>query len=158
MRFEKTKQKVFTTQKTHTQKARLRTWLEIIIIIFVASSDLFSLLKVSQVSPGELFAKLKNAVLLKTENKDNQKEISFEEKITSEIDGKILNITAIEKITEHIYKIKSQEGIEVILTSEKSIKSQSGTLQTLLTKAKIDNKVISSVDFRFNKLVVRYGQ
>ncbi len=158
MRFEKSKQKVFTTQKTHTQKARLRTWLEIIIIIFVAAGSIFSLLKVSQVSPGELFAKVKNAVLLKTENKDNQKEISFEEKITSEIDGKILNITAIEKITEHIYKIKSQEGIEVILTSEKSIKSQSGTLQTLLTKAKIDNKVISSVDFRFNKLVVRYGQ
>ena len=67
-----------------------------------------------------------------------------------------MNIISIDKQTAGYAVIKSKEGVEVIISEDKDLDFQVRTLQTLLSKAKIEKRILLLVDFRFEKLVVRY--
>ena len=57
---------------------------------------------------------------------------------------------------ENDISVKAKNGPTILFSTKKSLTDQVSTLQTLLTKAKIDNKAIKKVDFRFEKIVVEY--
>lgn len=73
--------------------------------------------------------------------------------ITSE---KILEVDRIERTSENDLLLFSKNGVVVFFDDQKSLDDQVATLQTLLTKARIDNKALKKVDFRFEKIVVEY--
>lgn len=81
------------------------------------------------------------------------KEEELEKMITSE---KILEVDRIERTSENDLLLFSKNGVVVFFDDQKSLDDQVATLQTLLTKARIDNKALKKVDFRFEKIVVEY--
>ena len=155
MRFKKARG-VFTTPKIHTKKRRLRLAIEILLISLVVIGTVFSALKFREFPLAKLTKSLKNAVTLKEETKPKTDQTSVEAQIKELIDKKILTVTSIEKSGEKFAIIKSKENTSVIISTEKNLESQAKTLQTVLSKAKIEEKEISVVDFRFDKLIVRY--
>ena len=50
----------------------------------------------------------------------------------------------------------SKTGVTIFFSKEKNFRESISTLQTLLAKAKIDNKTVKQVDFRFDKIIVKY--
>ncbi|HEX7456016.1 MAG TPA: hypothetical protein VF303_00930 [Candidatus Nanoarchaeia archaeon] len=158
MKFKKQPKKVFVAERVHKKTARVRVAIELLLVVVVIIGTSFSLVRWNKVSWQGMFEKLKEVVSLKKPVLNTSREATFEERIKETIDEKILNITSLEETSEGNFQIKSSEGVVVIISKDKNLESQSRTLQTLLTKAKIEKKTVSHVDFRFDKLVVRYSQ
>ena len=155
MRFKKARS-VFTTPKVHTKKRRLRLTIEILLISLVLIGTVFSVLRFRDFSFEKLTKNFQNAITLKKPTQSKTDQISVEAKIKELIDKKILTITSIEKSEGGFAVIKSKEKTSVIISTEKNLENQAKTLQTVLSKAKIEEKEVSLVDFRFDKLIVRY--
>lgn len=66
------------------------------------------------------------------------------------------NLEVKSRLGEDIFVVKNAE--KLIFSLKKDIFGQLGSLQLILQKAKIDGKVIESVDLRFDKPVVVYGK
>lgn len=148
-------QQVFVAPKVHTKVRNIRLTIEILLLIVVVIGTIFSLLLPSNFSLQTRLEDLKGLISLKKQNFE-PKAPSFEERAATSIDKKLLNITSLESGSEGFVTIRSMEGVTVILSSQKDIETQTRALQTVLSKAKIEGKAVSLVDFRFDKLVVRY--
>ena len=138
MSVRKSPQKIFSAPKTHNNKRKAIFLVEILVIILLITGTIISFVALDEFAPSDYFKKFTNLALLKRPSQKKE-EKSFEEKIREAIDKKILDVTAIEK---------SNEGLGF----------QARTLQTVLSKAKIENRVASLVDFRFDKIVVQYSR
>ena len=152
---KKDPRQVFAAPKTHSKLRNIRLAIEILILIVVTAGTILSLLAPGNFSFQKGLENLRGLVGLKKQNLV-QTEASFEERVASAVDKKILNITSLEKSTEGFVTIKSAEEVTVVLSSQKDLDSQTRTLQTVLSKAKIEGREVSLVDFRFDKIVVRY--
>jgi hypothetical protein len=149
-------QKVFTTEKTHARKKRLRLIAELSVVALVIIGTGLTIFSLESFSYEKAFSRAKELLRLQRDEAPVSVGLTFEEKIRNEIDKKILNIASIEKTSEKNFKIKTAEKVTVFISTDKDLEFQSGTLQRLLSKAKIEKKRVSVVDFRFDKLVVRY--
>ena len=156
MKFEISKRKEFVAPKTHRRKRLIRVVIEVSVIVAVLLGTILSLVRFSNFSFEKAGEKLLNTVSLREPTYKTSKETTFEEKIEQLIDGKILDIVSIEETKEGNFEIKSKEGVVVVVSGNKDLDFQARTLQTLLAKAKIDKRQVVLVDFRFDKLVVRY--
>lgn len=156
MKFKRSVQKAFVVPKTHEKKKRVRLAVEFLLIGSVLVGTVIGLIRFGEFSFGKTAAKLRSVVSLRTPVLEVTKEASFEEKIKKLIDKRVLEIASIEKTPEGNFKIKSKVGVVVVIAANKDLEIQAGTLQTLLAKAKIEKKQVALVDFRFDKLVVRY--
>jgi hypothetical protein len=146
---------VFSVPKVHTRKKRVWLAIEIIIVLAVLVGTIFTFLWSSNFSTQKVLDNLKEFLSLKKQN-EVAKGVSFEEQVRSSIDGKIIKISSLEKSPEGFLVIRDKDGLTVVLSPEKDLETQVRTLQTLLGKAKIEKRAVSLVDFRFEKLVVRY--
>ena len=151
-------QKVFVTEKTHSKTKNLRLVIELAIVVLVIVGTGFTVFGLNDFSYDKFFDRTKELFRLKKEEITKPTEITFEEKIKREIDKKILNFSTIQETSGGNYKIKTRERVLVYISASKDLEFQSGTLQRLLSKAKIEKKTLILVDFRFDKLVVRYKQ
>lgn len=149
-------QKVFVSEKTHSRGKRLRLLVELAIIGLVIVGTGFTLFRLGDFSYDKFIDRAKDLLSLEREEVSEEVETTFEEKIKQEIDKKILTIIAIEETSEGNYKVKTRDKVTVFISASKDLGFQSGALQKLLSKAKIEKKTINLVDFRFDKLVVRY--
>ena len=152
---KKDPQQVFVAPKVHSKLRNIRLAIEILILIVVAAGTILSLLLPSNFSFQKELENLRGLVGPKKQNLV-QTEPSFEERAIFAIDKKLLNIASLEKGAEGFITLKSSQGVTVILSSQKDLDAQTRTLQTVLSKAKIEGKAVSLVDFRFDKIVVRY--
>jgi len=148
-------QQVFVAPRIHTKVRSIRQAIEILLLIVVAIGTIFSLLLPSNFSLQMRLENLAGLISLKKQNFE-PKAPSFEERVITAVDKKFLNITSLERGAEGFITIKSSEGVTVIFSTQKDIETQARTLQTVLSKAKIEGKAVSLVDFRFDKIVVRY--
>lgn len=156
MKFKKSVQKAFIAPKTHEKKKRIRLAVEFLLISSVLVGTILGLIRFGEFSFGDTAAKLRSVVSLRMPVLEVTREATFEEKIKKLIDKKVLEIASIEKTSEGNFKIRSYEEIVVVIAANKDLEIQARTLQTLLAKAKIENEQVALVDFRFDKLVVRY--
>ena len=156
MKFKKSVQKAFIAPKTHEKKKRIRLAVEFLLISSVLVGTILGLIRFGEFSFGDTAAKLRSVVSLRMPVLEVTGEATFEEKIKKLIDKKVLEIASIEKTSEGNFKIRSHAEVVVIIAANKDLEIQAKTLQTLLAKAKIDNEQVALVDFRFDKLVVRY--
>jgi len=155
--FDKNKptKEIYSPPKTHASIKRTLFLIEISILVLVFIGTIFYFFRPSEISFEKMLVKAKEIVSLKKQ-KEEQKGATLEEKLRREIDGKILSIISIDKQTDGYVVIRSKEGVEVIISEDKDLDFQVRTLQNLLSKAKIEKRILLLVDFRFEKLVVRY--
>ena len=146
---------VFSVPKIHTRTKKVWLATEITIVLAVLAGTVFTFFWSSGFSPQKALEKLKGIVSLKKQNATAEK-LSFEQAARLSIDGKLLKITEVEKSPEGSLAMKDDQGLVLILSPTKDLETQVRALQTVLSKAKIEKRTVSLVDFRFEKLVVRY--
>ena len=156
MKFEISKRKEFVVPKTHRRQKLIRVAIEVSVIVSVFVGTILSLVRFSNFSFEEATEKFLNTISLREPTYKTVKETTFGGKIEQLINGKVLNVVSIEETKEGNFEIKSKEGVIVVIAENKDLEFQARTLQTLLAKAKIEKRQVALVDFRFDKLVVRY--
>ena len=157
IKLEKKKYTVFTPTKEHSNKRRLIFLVEVAAVITIALGTASFFLVPKDFSTQNLLGTFRDIISLKkTESSLDEK--TFENLLREEVDGKILRVTSIKNSNQGFYTVESTEGLKVIFDENKALDGQVRTLQTLLSKAKIDKKRVILVDFRFDKLVIRYSR
>ncbi|OGY21646.1 MAG: hypothetical protein A2126_01995 [Candidatus Woykebacteria bacterium GWB1_45_5] len=147
--------KVFSTPKIHSRTKVTRLAIEVILLLIVLIGTGLTLFWPTGFSLEKNLQNLKEILSLKRQ-KVEVKGLSFEEKVRGLVDGKVIHIALLEKSSEGFVTVRDDEGLAVIFSPKKDLETQVRTLQTLLSKAKIEKRAITLVDFRFDKLVVRY--
>lgn len=154
---KKVKYPVFIPKKEYSKKRHLIFLIEagVITIILVGTIAIFLIPK--DLSFKNVAEKFRNSVgLKKTETpKDDQ---TYEDLLRASLDGKVLKVSSIKKSDDSFYTVESTEGLKIVFDENKDLSSQIRALQTLLSKAKINKKRPVFIDFRFEKLVVRYSE
>ncbi len=145
---------VFVPEKKHNKKRKTLLIVEISLLVLVLLGTTAFFLKESGFSFSSLGSRLSKAFSLQSPPAKKTSS-TFTQTAKDEIDKKILNIVDI-SVGEGFVDIKTKEGVEIFLDVKKDLDDQVETLQTLLSKAKIDKREIVFVDFRFEKLVVQY--
>ena len=144
--------------KIHTKKRKWRQTVEIIIVAVVVVGSLFTFFQFNDISVDQAISKLREAFKIQREIPTINTEASVEERIKAVFEDKMLKITSIDDSNDKFVTIKSKEKVTVVISTLKDMEEQAQTLQNVLTKAKIESKSVSLVDFRFDKLVVRYNR
>lgn len=144
--------------KIHTKKRKWRLAIEVIFIVVISIGSLFTLLRFNDISIDQIIENIGKSLRLQRQPSLVSEGVPIEERIRQLIDKKVLNIVSIEKSDKGFITIWSKERIKVILSSDSDLEVQAKTLQNVLSKAKIEGKSVSLVDFRFEKLVVRYNR
>lgn len=148
---------VFSVKKKHAWRGNLITLVEIILIIIVVAGTIVWLLIANHFSLNSFLKNLRKSVQPQATFESKPKIQSKEDELKSLINNdNVLEISSLIKTPEGDLQITSQNGPSVNFSSKKSLQQQVSTLQTLLAKAKIDNKPLKKVDFRFSKIVVEY--
>jgi len=145
--------KTFEISKVNSKRKRIIFFIEILVVFSLVAGITFSFLNLNNFNYPKIFEAIKGTLNLK--QAQQHKDLSFEEKARNLIDKKILDITELKK-TDQGLDIKTKQGIEVFISDDKDLGDQVKTLQTVLSKAKIEKREVLLIDFRFDKLVVRY--
>ena len=157
MRFKKIGPKVFTISKEHKNRKRFVFIIELLAVFLLLVGTGLTFFGPREASPVTWFANLEDKFSVKKIMSENES-VSFEEQVTKLVDGKILHVSSLKKSSQGFFVLESTEGIKVILSESKDLKNQIGALQTVLSKAKIDKQKVILIDFRLEKLVVRYSR
>ncbi|MCL5411134.1 MAG: hypothetical protein M1150_00080 [Patescibacteria group bacterium] len=84
-----------------------------------------------------------------------KKEKSFEEQIAEQLNPDLFKMKET-KAVEAGVEFDSAEGMQAIFSKQKDPTEQVTSLQTVLSRARIDGRKVKKIDFRFDKLVVEY--
>lgn len=148
---------VFTVKKKHAWREQLLRWVGLFLtaVVLIGTAVWFF------VSANFSFRTLLNTTLAKLspeiKKEDKIQAVNKEDELREIIEkDKVVEIESISRTTEGDISLKAKNGPQVFFAIKKSLTDQVSTLQTLLTKAKIDNKAVKKVDFRFEKVVVEY--
>lgn len=145
---------VFKVKKKHSWKGNLIRFLELTLLFIVISGTVFWYLSQSHFSLPKFFDSVKSALSPKIEKKVVNKTETAEDKLTRIIkESRLFEIESLKKI-ESGFEVRSKNNLLVVFSDDKDFSESVRTLQTLLAKAKIDNKTVKRVDFRFDKLIV----
>lgn len=148
---------LFSVKKQHAWRDQLVRFIGLGLIGIVLLGTAFWLLLAANFSAekflGGVVQKLKPEV--KQEPREKPKTKIEELKQLLEEDN-LVEISSQANTPEGDILITTKGGQVLIFAVSKSLMDQVRTLQTLLTKAKIDNKALKKVDFRFEKTVVEY--
>lgn len=153
----KTAVPVFTIQKKHAWRDQIIRWVSVGLVIVVLAGTLIWLLVSARFSFGNFFSDQIQRLKPEIKQEKVKENLTPEQELIILIEErKVLQIDSISQTAEGDLQLRSKEGTVVIFAVEKSLTDQLTTLQTLLTKAKIDNKALKKVDFRFEKIVIEY--
>lgn len=144
------------TSRTFSKKKRLMFVLEVFLLLIVTGGTLFSLSNLKNISLREVATKVKGIISIQKQDQDEKKDISLEEKINRNFANVIPGIVSIDTNKKDFSTIKTRDKTTVIISNLYSLEEQAETLQNILSKAKIEERNIALVDFRFDKLIVRY--
>lgn len=148
---------IFSVRRKHAWRDQILRYISLILIgtvvlgtaVWFLISANFSWAKFMTQFLEKVRPEIKKEEKLIVESKEDELKMLIEK-------DKIVDIDAIGKTLEGNISLKVKNGPQVFFAVKKSLVDQVATLQTLLTKAKIDNKAIKKVDFRFEKIIVEY--
>lgn len=147
---------VFQVKKKHSWRGRLVRLLEVLLIVLVLLGTLVWYLVSSHFSFNNFFKSAVQLLSIKVEKTKVIKQQTDQDKLKSAIEeSKVFEIESIKGV-QGGFEVKSKSGLIVDFSKEKNFDESIRTLQTLLAKAKIDNKTVKQVDFRFDKIIVKY--
>ncbi len=147
---------VFFVKKKYSWKDKLIRFLELGLIILVVLGTVGWILISTHFSVGNFvastFTKLKPQVASKS-----AEPLTNEEKLKKILlDRSVLTVASITNVSNNFLEVHSADGSVIFFSLKKDFAEQVTTLQSLLAKAKIDNKSLKKADFRFSKIVVEY--
>src|SRR3989344_6420033 len=148
--------RVFSIQKVHHPKIRFLAAIEVILILIVILGKAVGFLNFKKISPAKFFGNLPLTLVPKQATESVQKRVSFEEQVKSLLKDSSAVVAKSETTAEGSLLITAGEGTKIYFNASRDTAEQVTTLQTVLSKAKIDGKQVKKVDFRFDKLVVEY--
>ena len=144
----------FETQKKNSSKKKFVNFFEILLITFVVLGTALWLLISSHFSFQTLFA---NALRTLTPQVSTEKKTAPQ--IPEETVKKLLNgtleVTSTSRTEDGSLQVATKNNLVIIFSLKKDLAGQVRSLQTILAKAKIDNKTIQKVDFRFSKTIIQ---
>ena len=148
---------VFQVKKKFYVKNRLLGIFQLVLILVVIGGTGIWLLLNSRFSFGSFF----DSVLKKIEP-----EFVVQQKNTSQTpsqqlrsllsEDNLVTVTSITATTEGDLQVQSKEVPLLIFSKDKNLADQVRALQTILAQAKISNRNLKKVDFRFDKVIVEY--
>lgn len=150
MRLSKQEAKVFVPKRVNRKKQVLYKLVLLTIAVLVLVGTVYPFYRVYFPQAKDFFL---NNLSLKINNEGN-KNTSFEEKLRVGLEGRleVLNITSSSEGTKAVLL----DGTQVWFSPEKDLEQELRSLQTLLSKATIENRKLKRVDFRFSKVVLEY--
>ena len=147
---------LFEVKKKHSWRGRLISAIEIGLILVVLVGTVVWVLWQSHFSFGnfvkQISEKLRPEIVVQKNTRDKTAKEDLRNLIESQ---KVFEIEYFNDTTNG-FEVKGKNNAIVVFSTAKDFAEQVTTLQTLLAKAKIDNKVIKRIDFRFEKIVVQY--
>ncbi len=147
---------VFQVQKKHSWRGSLIRLLEVLLIIIVLLGTGIWYLNQSHFSVSKFINSTQESLKPKVETQKKVEQKTPQDELKTEIEkSKVFEIESIKEVTGG-FEVKAKNGPTVVFSKEKDFAETIRTLQTLLAKAKIDNKSVRQVDFRFEKIVVQY--
>lgn len=147
---------VFEVKKKHSWRGRLLKVFEIALIAIVLFGTVVWLLIQSHFSVNNFVRQISEKLRPEVSTPNTRELKSAKDALRKSIESqKAFEIETISEVTEG-YEVRLKHNAIVIFSNLKDFGQQVTTLQTLLAKAKIDNKTIKKVDFRFEKIVVQY--
>lgn len=146
---------IFEVKKKHSWKTSLIHYLEISLVIIVVLGTLVWVIVSFHFSFGNIF----NNTFSFFRPKISTETVTGKQSSEAEIyqlfaEQKLFKIVSVNKTEQGDFQVTSDTGVVVFFAANKDLSEQVATLQTLLTKAKIDNKPIKKVDFRFEKIII----
>ncbi len=147
---------VFQVKKKHSWRSTFIRILEIALIVVVLLGTLVWYLLQAHFSLSNFLQSLEQTLTPKIKQPTQVKQQLAKDQLKQKIEeSRIFKIDAISEVQDG-FQVKAKTGLVVIFSKEKDFDETISTLQTLLAKAKIDNKTITHVDFRFDKIIVVY--
>ncbi len=148
--------KQFQVTQIHKPKANLLRLFEILIILAVMGGTIFLFFNHRQVSWQGIVSSFQSLLTPKQATSSSKKEISFEDRLLSDLAKNSFKVKSYSLTQESNYLIVIDQGTKIYFDSKKDSASQVRTLQTLVAKARIEDRQLRRVDFRFEKPVVEY--
>lgn len=81
---------------------------------------------------------------------------NIEERLSAELKN-ILTLQNIEKLDKNTIQVTSRENLKALFNPDKDISIQINSLQTILTRSRIEKKSIKKIDLRFSKIAIEYN-
>lgn len=78
---------------------------------------------------------------------------SDEEKIATALEG-IVSVVSISKSDEHTVSVNTTDEVLILIDPTKDINTSVNSLQTILTQARIEKRLLRKIDLRFNKIAI----
>ncbi|HSX57650.1 MAG TPA: hypothetical protein VLE47_00065 [Candidatus Saccharimonadales bacterium] len=158
MDFKSSPAPVFSVNKKHAWRDTASKIVGLILIALVILGTLFWLLFSTHFSFSNSFKGVLANLSPKIATTETKKKVESEQDKLRVLlqKAKLFEIESITKTDEGDFLVKGKDNLVVYFSSDKDLASQVTTLQSLLTKARIENKAFKKVDFRFEKTVVQY--
>ncbi len=157
--FKKRESNSVELKKPHTKAKKTLFYVEILLMFLVVAGTVFGILKLVEISPSDIIQRNINKVspvspIPKVEDLGKSKTQIIIEALPKEV----FEIKKVQEESVGELRLLSTQGTLAIFSLDKEADSQLTTLQNLLTKAKINNRTVKSIDLRFDKAVVVYGK
>jgi hypothetical protein len=148
---------VFTVEKKHAWKEVLLRYTGVSLILLVIVGTITWFLVSANFRFDKVFSAAVSVLKPQVNEQEKVNKLSKEEEVKGLIEkDSLFQVSELAKTSEGDIVLTAKEGFAVIFAVEKSLTDQVATLQTILSKARIDNKALKKVDFRFDKTVVEY--
>lgn len=146
---------IFSPGEVHRPKRRFFYLIEVFLVILVLGGTTAAFVSFKGGAIGNFFRSLPARFTPQQEEKKQTPQVSFEDQLKIELAKASLNFDRFEKTNEGNYLVVIGKS-NIFFNQSKDSASQVSTLQTLLSKAKIEGRQVKKVDFRFEKLIVEY--
>lgn len=80
---------------------------------------------------------------------------TWENKLILELKNKVV-LQRLSKIDNNTLQVETNEGIIILFNPQDNLKVQINSLQTILTKSRIEKRPLKRIDLRFNKVALEY--
>lgn len=148
---------IFKIKKKNLWRDKALRFVGLFLIGLVIFGTFIWLSNLTNFSLSTFFQNIGNRIRPEIKQEEKIEELTMEEELKNLINQeKIVEIESVSKTAEKDILLKTRQGLVIIFSAKKSLTDQVTTLQTLLTKAKIENKALKKVDFRFEKIIVEY--
>ena len=145
-------------KKPNTRARKTLLFFEILLVLLVLIGTAFGILKLIEFSPSNFIQqhiyKLSPVTPL---SKVDEVDKSRTQLIIESLPKEVFELGKVQDESLQELRLLSNQGTLAIFSLEKDADFQLTTLQNLLTKAKINKKRVKSIDLRFDKAVVVYG-
>jgi hypothetical protein len=146
-------------EKPNTKAKKILLLVEITLVLLVISGTAYGSVKFFNFSPIEYFQDNVYKVSPKSPIPPPQTKVKDKgDEIIEALPEDLFTFKSVEGKTKDELRIVSKQGTLAIFSLGKNVDLQLSTLQSLLTKAKINKKKVKRVDLRFDKVVIVYGK